>query len=374
MIDDDPSRGSRLAHALAALYAIAIAYASLQPFGDWMRPLPDTPFWPFAPWPLRATRFDVIANVLAYVPLGLFVALVPLRATAVGAMAIALAAGAAWSFLMETAQWFLPPRFANLADFAANSAGALAGGLLGALFSRSPLRAALREARRRLILPGAMGDVGMALLAMWLVAQLNPAIPPFATTFETDALDAVGSAPLPHDVAFTLIEGAQSAFQLLGVGLFVALLVRERRFAGGAVLLIVGTALVVKGVAAWMLLKPAVFVSWLSPGALLGVAAGALLLLPANLLPRPAQVAICAIALLSSLLTPVLAPDLIFAGPPLTLYSWRYGHLLNFNGLTRIVLVLWPLAASTWLFFLAGRPAWGHADVVLPPAEPPDPL
>jgi len=371
---DDPSRASRLAHALALFYAIAIAYASLQPFGDWMRPLPDTPFWPLAPWPPRSARFDVVANVLAYVPLGVFVALVPRRVTALGAMATALLAGAAWSFLMETAQWFMPPRFATLVDFGANSLGALIGGLLGAAFSRSPLRGALHEGRRRFILPGTIGDVGLALLATWLVAQLNPAIPPFATTFETDPIDVAPQLDAAHDVAATLIEGAHSAFQLLGIGLFVALLVRERRFAGGAVLVLVGIALFIKGMAAWLLLKPVVFVSWLSPGVLLGVAAGALLLLPANLLPRPAQVAICAIALLSSLLTPLLAPDLMFASPPLTLYSWRYGHLLNFNGLTRIVLVLWPLAASAWLFALAGRPGWGHADMVLPRPEPPDPL
>jgi hypothetical protein len=246
--------------------------------------------------------------------------------------------------------------------------------MLGAVYARSPLRDAVRETRRRVVLPGTMGDVGMAMLAMWLVAQLNPAIPPFAITFDPDASRQVAQVEGEQEVAVTLIEAAQSAFQLLGVGLFVALLVRERRFAGGAVLLLVGIALLVKGIAAWALLKPAVFVSWLSPGALLGIAAGALLLLPANLLPRPAQIAVCAIALLSSVLTPLLTPELMFASAPLTLYSWRYGHLLNFNGLTRIVLVLWPLAASTWLFVLAGRPGWGHADVLLPPPDPPDPL
>jgi VanZ family protein len=371
---DEDARPSRLPHALAALYAVAIAYASLQPFGDWMPPLADTPFWPFAPWPLQSTRFDMIANFAAYVPLGLFVAWVPRRATAIGCMVFAVAVGATLSFLMETLQWFMPPRFANLLDFAANSVGALAGGLVGAALSRSPLRGAMREARRRIVLPGAIGDLGMALLAMWLVAQMNPAIAPFATTFEPEPLGSIARAAAADDFAGTLIGGAQSAFQLLGVGLFVALLVRERRYAGGAVLLLVGAALIIKGTAAWLLLKPALFASWLSPGALLGVAAGALLLLPANLLPRPAQVAICAIALLSSLLTPLLAPDLVFASPPLTLFNWRYGHLLNFNGLTRIVLVLWPLAASLWLFFLAGRPGWGHADLVLPPPEPPDPL
>ena len=32
------------------------------------------PFWPFARWPLRWTRFDVLANVIAYAPFGLFIA------------------------------------------------------------------------------------------------------------------------------------------------------------------------------------------------------------------------------------------------------------------------------------------------------------
>ena len=47
---------------------------------------------------------------------------------------------------------------------------------------------------------------------------------------------------------------------------------------------------------------------------------------------------------------------------PLTLFNWRYGHLLNFNGLTHSVLLVWPIAAAAWLFALAGKPAWGRPD------------
>lgn len=355
-------RGSRLPHLLAGLYALAIAYASLQPFGDWMPPLDGTPFWVLGPWPARTTRSDTIANALAYIPLGLFASLMAQRASALRRILIALLAGAGVSFAMETLQWYTPPRYANAVDFLANSLGALAGGALGALYAPSSLRSAFREARTRLMLPGTIGDFGLALLLIWLVAQFNPAIPPFALTFDPEPALRIGDVRHVRDIASPLIEAAQSAFQLLGVGLFVALLMRERRYAGGAVLLLVGAALVAKGGAAILLLKPAVFVSWLSPGVLLGVAAGALLLLPAILLPRPAQVTICAIALLSSLLTPLIVPDLMFASPPLTVFSWRFGHLLNFNGFTHLVLVAWPLVASAWLFVLAGRPGWGRAD------------
>src|SRR5512141_540999 len=99
---------------------------------------------------------------------------------------------------------------------------------------------------------------------------------------------------------------------------------------------------------------------WRGPKGSLGVAAGSLLLTMAIWLPRPAQVTIAATALLSSLLATVFAPDLLYARAPLALFNWSYGQLLNFNGLTHAVLLLWPVAASAFLFALAGRPDWGE--------------
>jgi VanZ family protein len=372
---EPPGRASRLPHAMSAMYALAIAYASLQPFGEWLAPLPGTPFWAFAASSMQATRFDIVANVLAYLPLGFFVALVPRRATPALRAVIATLAGVALSVAMETLQWFLPARSASATDLFANAAGALAGGLAGAFYAQSRLRGAMRRLRGRAVLPGAIGDVGLALIAVWLVAQTNPAIAPFALTFDPAPIPLSDPDVAAVDTAGALIEAAESAFQLVGVGLFAALLARDRRYAGGAVLLAVGAALLIKGVAAFLLLKPAVFESWLSYGVLLGIAAGALLLVPAILLPRPAQVTICAIALLSSLLAPVFVPDVLQAAAPLTLFNWRYGHLLNFNGLTRSILVAWPLAAALWLFALAGQPGWGLAATGerTAPADP-DPL
>ncbi len=299
-----PIRASRLPHAMAAMYALAIAYASLQPFGEWMAPLPGTPFWAFTPWSMRATRFDIVANVLAYLPLGFFVALLPPRATPALRAAIAALAGAALSAAMETLQWFLPARSASVTDLVANAAGALAGGLAGAFYAQSRLRGAMRHVRGRAVLPGTTGDVGLALLAVWLVAQTNPAIAPFALTFDPAPIPLSDPDAAAVDMAAVLIEAAESAFQLVGVGLFAALLARDRRYAGGAVLLAVGAALLIKGIAAFLLLKPAVFESWLSYGVLLGIAAGALLLLPGDpaaatraghdLRDRPAVVAACA--------------------------------------------------------------------------------
>ncbi|MEO8345672.1 MAG: VanZ family protein [Betaproteobacteria bacterium] len=347
-----------LPHILALLYGLALVFASLEPFAPWMRVATGTPFWPLAPWPPKWTRFDVIVNMLAYVPFGVFVALVPQRGSPFVRTGIAVAAGASLSFGMETLQMFLPTRSANLVDLMANTAGALLGGLLGGTLVRAERTRRLMSAvRDGAFLSGGLGDMGIALLALWLTAQTNPGIALFALHFEP----GLASAMAP-DTAATMLEVAQTAFQLVGVGLFLALLLRDRRHVGGAVLLLIGTALMFKGIAAWLLLKPAAWETWLRPGVSIGIAAGSLGLLLTAFLPRPAQVAVCAIALLSSLLLPLLASDSASVTAPLTLFDWRYGHLLNFNGLTHTVLLAWPLVAAAWLFALAGKPDWGQPD------------
>jgi len=352
-----------LPHVLAALYGLALVYASLQPFAPWISPAPGTPFWPFAAWPLRSTHFDLIANMVAYIPLGLFVALMPHRAPPADRACVAFAASATLAFMLETSQMFLPPRDANLLDFLANTAGGVAGGALGSTLVRAHgLRETLSDARSRVFLEGRLGDVGIALLVIWLAAQLNPGISFFAVTFDPAPAQAAPATVfgMGGDRAGVLIEAAQSALQLVGVGLFVALLLRDRRYVSGAILLLLGSALVSKGIAAALILKPAALETWLRPGVAIGIAAGALVLLPAVYLRRPAQVAACATALLASLLLPFLSSDLFSADAPLTLFNWRYGHLLNFNGLTHSVLLAWPIAAALWLFALAGRPEWGR--------------
>ena len=356
-----PGLRTSLPHALAILYGLAIAYASLQPFTPWIDPAAGTPFWPFAPWPPKWTRFDVLANAIAYMPFGLFVALVPRRATPILRVAVAVAAGSVLSFCMETLQMYLPTRDASVIDLLSNAGGALVGSLFATALVRSRrFREALAAARAQIFLPGRLGDIGIALLALWLTAQINPGIPLFAVNFEFQPLSAPGL--VAADAAATLVEAAQSAFQMVGIGLFLALLLRERNYVGGAVLLLIGAALLMKGIAAAALLKPAVWETWLKPPVSAGIAFGALGLLLVVFLPRPVQVAACAIALLSSLLLPLLASDLATARAPLTLFNWRYGHLLNFNGLTHTVLLVWPIAAAAWLGALAGRPAWGQPE------------
>jgi len=352
-----------LPHALATLYGLSIVYASLQPFGAWMEPEPSTAFFLLAPWPARWFRYDILLNLVAYVPFGFFAGLLPRRATPTRRAGLAMASGFALSFAMETLQMYLPPRDASTVDLLANTAGALAGGTLaGALVRAEGVKSMLSDARARLFVGGRLGDVGIALFVLWLAAQVNPGIPLFAVTFDPEPERLLVAAAAPQEGAALLIEAAESAFQLVGVGLFLALLLRERRYVGGAMLLLIGGALMLKGLAATLVIRPSVWESWTRPGVMMGMAAGALLIPAVVSLPRPAMVAVCAVALLSSIGVPLFAPDLLSARAPLTLFNWRFGQLLNYNGLTRTILLVWPILAALWLFALAGRPAWGEPD------------
>ncbi|MEP6996329.1 MAG: VanZ family protein [Betaproteobacteria bacterium] len=345
-------RSSRLPEFLAGLYALLIVYASAEPFSGWTAPLPGTPFFLVAPWPPRFTRFDVVVNVLAYAPFGLFVAL-SVRRTALVQLAVAGGAGFLLSFLVETMQMFIPTRDASAMDLVCNAAGASLGGLSAMALDRTPgLRASVSAWRHRVFVEGRSGDLGLALLAIWLLAQLNPGIPLFAATFDP-------SLELTRDLAGTLLQAAESAFNVVGVGLFLALLLRQRRFVGGAVLMLIGLALILKGLAASVLIRQSVLETWIKPGVSLGVAAGALVLLLAVWLPRPARTTMCAIALLASLVAPLLAPDMWRARAPLALFDWPYGQLLNFNGLTHAVLIAWPILASLYVLAVAARRASG---------------
>ncbi|TMH27025.1 MAG: VanZ family protein [Betaproteobacteria bacterium] len=345
-----------LPQCFAALYGLMIVYASLEPFSAWMSPVPGTPFFLFAPWPPRLPRADIMINVIAYVPFGFFVGLIGRERSPTARLVTGTAAGAVLSFVMESLQMFLPTRDASTVDFVTNTVGSGLGAVTAAALNHAPgLRAKLSEWRDRVFIGGHSGDLGIALLGIWLIAQVNPGIPLFAATFDP-------SLELTRDFAGTLLQAAQSAFNVIGVGLFLAILLRQRRLLGSAVLLLIGSALMLKGCAASVLIRQSVLESWIKPGVSIGVAVGAFALLLAIWLPRPARTTVCAVALLSSLGAPLLAPDMWQARAPLALFDWPYGHLLNFNGLTHAVLVIWPLLASVYLLWLSGRPGWGHTE------------
>lgn len=354
-------RESPLALYFAGGYFLLIVYASLQPFAGWTAPPADSPFFLVAARFPRFNPGDFWINLAAYVPFGFLIALAlgPKRGTP-SRIALSTTVCFVVSLTMEAAQTFLPSRVASVPDLLTNSLGGLVGAIVAAVTLGHPrARNALFDWRHRLFIEGRIGDIGLTLLVLWLFAQFNPAIPLFASTW-----DPIG-APA-SDWADRLIESAEIAFNVVGVGLFLSLLLRNRAFVGPAFVLVAATCLAAKTIGAAALLHPVGWQFWLRPTVTLGISAG-LLLIFATVWTAPAPRSIlCTVALLSALGTQLLVPEVISAAPPRGLFNWQHGQLVNFNGLTRTLLMAWPVAAAIFLAFLhahvPGREG-GHAPV-----------
>src|SRR5258708_7355530 len=118
---------------LAWIYATLIVYASLYPFSGWR--VPGVPAWAFLllPWWHWWTAFDLISNLLGYMPLGalLFGAMVRSGSSVRRALVLTALLGTGLSLSMETLQNFLPHRVASNVDLGLNSIGTALGALIG---------------------------------------------------------------------------------------------------------------------------------------------------------------------------------------------------------------------------------------------------
>ncbi|HMG58160.1 MAG TPA: VanZ family protein, partial [Burkholderiales bacterium] len=167
---------STLARYLFVAYVLLVVYASLHPFSGWRdRGLPPFAFLT-APLPRPILVFDVVANIIGYMPLGFLAVLAVYpwlrRSYALG---FGLACSVSLSFALESLQLYLPTRASSNLDLLANTVGGAAGAL-AALATTRPLMDAegLQRLRNRLFLPGRRIDLGLVLLGLWLFAQLSP--------------------------------------------------------------------------------------------------------------------------------------------------------------------------------------------------------
>ncbi len=345
---------SSLARILFGVYVLLVAYASLYPLTGWR----DHGLSPFAyldaHLPQYVTWFDVVVNVLGYLPYGfLCVAALQPRLKGAAAFAFAVLSGLALSLVLEAAQSYLPARVENNLDVLCNLAGAAAGAALGiGLLPRLQGTGPLTHARARLFTPGADTDLGLVLIALWLFTQLNPAMLLFGAGDLRDLLVAPGGPPRTPSF-FAGIEAATAAANLAAVALLVSALAAPGRPLARMFIALLAAALVIKTAAFAILMRAEDVLAWLTPGAQLGLLAGVALAAAAMSLPRAARLALAAMLLMAATVLVNLAPPNPYLAA--TLKVWQQGHFLNFNGLTRLVSVLWPFAALGYLFLLASR-------------------
>jgi VanZ family protein len=354
LIDSPGVRASPLARILFALYLLLIAYATLHPLEGW-RGHGISPFtYLTAPWPRYVSTFDVAANILGYLPLGVLgvMALYPRLAGWRAFTVVALAATAA-SVLLEATQTYLPARIASNLDVLANAAGALLGAAIGTQIApRFLAEGPLKRLRRKVFLPGTAVDLGVALIGLWLFTQLHPTPLLFGNGDLRDLLvPPEGRAHGPEH--FAVVEAVTAASNLLALSLLAATLIVPAQPVRTMVLVIVAGALAVKTAAFAILLRAEDVFAWVTPGALEGIAAGLLIAMAAVALAPAARLALAAVLIMS-------ATVLVNFAPPNPYYVASHkllqrDHFLNFNGLTRLVSAGWPFFALGYLVILASR-------------------
>jgi VanZ family protein len=336
------------------VWVLLVAYASLYPFLPLRMPGPGALHEFFAK-PRYVIAFDVALNVVAYIPLGAFAALFfGGEGERRGGALKGAAFGALLSFAMESSQLFLPGRIASLYDVFANTGGAILGAGAFADPFYSVLTRPLGRWREGVFIPGSWGDAGLVLLALWLLAQLNPALPFFGAGNIAAAGDAAPEAGV--------LDGAAVAPGIVGFGLFVSTVLRGEQGTLRVTIVLLSAALWLKFVTASLMLQPHFSDEWVTGGRFVGLAVGLALLAPLRRLPRAWRMYVATLAILAG----ALLSKIFGAYSPLVellqLFRWPHGQLANFTTLTRFLHELWPLAALTFLvaLFLRDRRA-AHA-------------
>jgi VanZ family protein len=326
-----------------AVWAGLLAYASLYPFYPLRLPSPDAVGAFFAA-PRYVIRSDIAFNVVAYLPLGTLACLYLRGRGARWPILQAAALGAAFSLLMEALQLFVPHRVTTVMDLAANAAGALLGALVFADPLYSMVTKRLGELREDLFIPGAWGDAALVLLMLWLLAQLNPALPFFG------AGDIGG-----EERTLLLVQWAAAGMSICGFALFVSSVMRIDSGSLRMTVFFLTLALWLKFAFASLMLQPNFSADWVNTGRTLGLLAGLVAFVPLRRVGRFGRTYLALVLILAGALFSKIFGAYSPLDELLRLFRWPHGQLASFATLTRFLHELWPFAAVVFLASLFVR-------------------
>ena len=351
---------------LALVYAALIVYASLYPFAEWR----DQGIWPWAflvaPLPRYWTWFDVVANVMGYVPLGFLLALAFMRSGR-GRRAVlwATVLVALLSLLLETLQGFLPMRVPSNVDWALNVAGGWLGACLAWALQKLGLIDSWSRFRTRWFVDDARG--ALALLVLWPFALLYPAAVPLGLGQVFERLEAT-LGELLADTPFLewmpvremelqpLVPAAEMVCVMLGAlipCLLAYCIIRPplQRLVAMVLLLLAGMG--ATALSAALSYGPAHAWEWLSLPVRAGLWAAPVLGLALAWVPRRGCAAVLLLVLVLHLSLLNQAPASAYFAQ--TLQTWEQGRFIRFHGIVQWLGWLWPFVAMLYVVLRFSR-------------------
>jgi glycopeptide antibiotics resistance protein len=330
-------------------YVLFIAYVSLTPFRGWQQQGLSFVDVLLAPVGQTFTGFDFTLNLVSYFPLGfLLFALLHSRWSAARVLFASTLCGLLLSMGMEYAQMFLPSRVSSNADMLSNTVGTFFGAAFALAISEQLWFSFLKALQEKWFKHGRINDFGLALVALWVFAQTNPSLPMLGSVFVREV------ARWPFDIVperpFNFLECAEVTLNLLLLGILLSNLLRERRHAISALLLLLFAVTLIKFFAAALLLKSWALLLWMDSEAMLGMFSGLLLLLAAL---RLSHRWLLVTGALLAVLYLVMLQDLLLDSKPyaaMRMYHWHYIHMFNYNGLSQLVILLFPVLLIAYLW------------------------
>ncbi len=368
------SRHRSSAVPLSWLYTALIVYASLYPFAGWRAPGVGPLDFLLLGWPHWWTSFDLISNLLGYLPLGFlyFVALVRSGRPAGRSAWIASALGTLLSFSMEFLQNYLPQRVSSNVDLGLNAAGTILGVGIGLVLNQHGGIERWQKVRERWFVARSAG--GIALLVLWPIALLFPTAVPFglgrvlgrvlpmlANLLQGTLAEGwtAGWADAAKAQAERMALAPASELSIIVLGLIAPCLVAFTIAVPGwrrAALVVGATAF---GVGATTLstalnFGPQHAFAWTTllavQGLLVGMAAAALL----SLVPGRVAAGFGLITLTALVMLVAQAPaDPYFAQ---SLQAWEQGRFIRFHGAAQWVGWIWPFAGMSYLLARLAAP------------------
>jgi VanZ family protein len=365
-------------HRTAALpvllaWAAMVVYASWFPLTGWRWPTTGALLGLLSlPWPRWRDGFDVVANLVGYVPLGALLAMGLARGGLAGARAgwQAVLMASALSYLLEVGQGLLPQRVPSLLDWSLNSAGAAAGAVLGLWVERAGSWDWLRRTGEHWFVQPSR--TGLALLLLWPLGLLFPtpvalglghvwepmgqvvhelagrvaAALPWLRWLDTGPAHAARLSPAAEvlAVALGLLGPCLLTYSMARAGL------RRVWLALGATALGFG----VTALSTALNFGPQHALAWCTNTSLAGLALGCLLALLALGSGKRMAAGLGLVVISAGLAMVAQAPaDPYYAQ---SLHDWEQGRFIRFHGLAQWIGWSWPYLAMLWLLRqIAGR-------------------
>ena len=323
-----------------AVCVLLIGYVSLYPFVPLRAPV-EGAFAAFFVKPRFIVGFDLILNVLAYVPFGVMACLRFREARRPRPVLRTVAIATVLSFGFEMCQLFVPYRVASILDVVANAFGAAIGAFAFVEPVYTVLGRPLGDMRNRVFASGLWGDAGIVLVALWLLAQLNPALPFFG------AGNIVAEGDHTFDSELLLVIAVGMSF--CGFALFVSTLMRATDGSLRVTIVLLSIALWLKFAAGSVMLKPHFSAEWVSWGRITGLVAGTVIFIPFRKLGRLARIYLAIVLMLAGTLFAKIFGSYDATEEVLRFFNWPHGQLAGFATLTGYMHELWPFAALVFL-------------------------